>query len=701
MKIFLSLLLFLFHTCLLYSQDSIVARIVLIGDGGELTNGHHPVAEAVKKMIPMDARTTIIYLGDNLYREGLPDDQYSGYLQAKAVLDSQLSIADGTPAKIYMIPGNHDWENGSQGGYDAILREQYYVDRLNKPNVKFYPEDGCPGPVEVSLGPGVVAVFFDSQWWLHPYDKPGIESDCPYKTKEEVLIQMDDIFSRNAKNLIILACHHTFKSISPHAGYYTFKQYMFPFTDMNPKLYIPLPIIGAIYPITRGVFGTPQDLRHPNYANMINDVQRVAKPYKNIIYAAGHEHSLQLIKDSSYYIVSGSGSKTTRVSKSRKTLFFKQMTGFSVLEVSKNKNVRVSFYTVSDSIRQAYSNVIMNFTSVEEPKSDSVNRQVENPATVKYQDTITISASNRYITHSPLKEFMMGTNYRKEWATPVNMKVFNLQQEKGGLKPSGLSGGKQARSLRLKDAKGTEWVLKTVDRDPARVIPENFRAAVFDKIVKDFISASHPYAALTIPELSKALHLTVARPELFFVPEDPAFGSYKSMFANTICFLEERDPTPHGEPTHSSIKVFNNMLEDNDHRADQLTTLRIRLLDILIADFDRHFDQYKWATGDTGKGKLYYPIPKDRDQAYFYSNGFLMRLISLKVLPFLKGFRKNIIDVKGLGEVAKDFDRVFLTDVDAKEWQTAIKEVQQSLNDSVIREAVKKLPPEIYAMDSS
>jgi hypothetical protein len=165
--------------------------------------------------------------------------------------------------------------------------------------------------------------------------------------------------------------------------------------------------------------------------------------------------------------------------------------------------------------------------------------------------------------------------------------------------------------------------------------------------------------------------------------------------------LEERDPTPHGEPTHSSIKVFNKMLDDNDHRADQLTTLRIRLLDILIADFDRHFDQYKWATGDTGKGKLYYPIPRDRDQAFFYSNGFLMRLISLKVLPFLKGFRYHIQDVKGLGEVAKDFDRVFLTDLDAKEWETAIKEVQLKINDSVIYQAVKKLPPEIYAIDSS
>ncbi|MES1225764.1 MAG: metallophosphoesterase, partial [Bacteroidota bacterium] len=521
MKIFLSSLFFVFFCFFLHAQDSIAYRIVLIGDGGELTNGRHPVAEAIRKIIPMDKRTTILFLGDNLYKHGLPDDQTLGYNEAKAVLDSQLSIADNTPANIYMIPGNHDWNNGAKNGYEAIVREQEYVDRLNKENVKFLPQGGCPGPVEVSLGPDVTLVIFDSQWWIHQNDKPGIESDCDYKTKDEVLLQLDDIFSKNSKKLIILACHHPFKSISPHGGYYTFKQYLFPFTDMNPSLYIPLPVIGAIYPIARGIFGTPQDLRHPNYANMISDIERVAKPYHNIIFTAGHEHSLQLIKDSSYYIISGSGSKTTRVSTSKKSLFAASTTGFSVLEVSKNKNVRVNFYTVTDSIRNAYSNVIMNFTSAPEIVTDSVNREVDNPALVKYQDTITISASDKYITNSSLKKFFMGTNYRKEWATPVNMKVFHLQKEKGGFKIKSLGGGKQTKSLQLTAADGTEWVLRTVDKDPTTAIPQNFRATLFNDVVKDLISASNPYAAMTIPGLSNALDLTVPKPELFFVPEDP------------------------------------------------------------------------------------------------------------------------------------------------------------------------------------
>ena len=683
-------------------QDTIMARIILIGDAGELTNGRHPVVDAVRQRIPIDAKTTILFLGDNLYKTGLPDDQYSYYKAAKAVLDSQLSVANGTQAKIYMIPGNHDWLNGGRDGWDAIVREQLYVDQLGKPNVEFYPKDGCPGPVELTINKDVSIVLFDSQWWLHPYDKPEIESDCPYKTKEEVLTRLDDIISSNSKKLVILACHHTFKSNGAHGGFFTWKQHIFPFTDIIPNLYIPLPGIGSIYPISRSVFGSPQDLKHPFYAEMISSVEKVAKKYPNLIFVAGHEHCLQLTQDSSYnYIISGGGSKHNRVSKSKKTPFVSTLNGFSVLEISNNKNVRVSFYTVSDSVRLAYTSVILNFSKIPQPKADSSTLKVEASKTVKLQDTITIHGSDRYGNASGLKQIVMGKNYRKEWNTPILMKVLHIDSEKGGLKIISLGGGKQTKSLTLRDANGKEWKLRTIDKDPANALPENFRETAAKDVAQDFISASHPYAPLTIPTLAKALDIITAHPELFFVPDDPAFGLYRDMFKNTVCMLEEKDPTRHGEETKSTYKVFNTLVEKNTHRADQPAVLKVRLLDILIADFDRHFDQWKWATSDTGKGKLYYPIPKDRDQAYFYSDGLLMKLVTRSALPMLKGFRYNFPRVKWLSWSARDFDRLFLTGLDADEWKKSIADVQRTISDSVIREAVKKLPQEIYPMDSS
>jgi hypothetical protein len=696
-------ILALLNCAAVYSQkDTIDARIVLIGDAGQFTNGRHPVVDAVRQVVPLTKKTTIVYLGDNLYKYGLPDEEYSYYMASRSVIDTELSLADNRPIQIYMMPGNHDWEDGKPTGWTTVQREQLYVDNLNKKNVKYYPKNGCPGPVEVSISPDVTMVIFDSQWWLQPYEKPGIESDCDCKTKDEVLTKLDDIFSKNSKKLIILADHHTFKSTGPHGGYFTLKQHIFPFTDINPHLYIPLPGLGSIYPIARSVFGSPQDLKHPLYAEMINDVEEVAKKYPNLIFVAGHEHVLELVKDSSYnYIVSGGGSKHNRISKSKKTPFASSLNGFAVLDISTNKNVRLTFYTVSDSIRKAYSSVIQNFSKIPMDAADSSKRQVPESEVIKYKDTITISASDQYDSAGFFQKLMVGTNYRKEWSTPVTMKVFNIHKEKGGLKIVSLGGGKQTKSLTLVDPNGKEWKLRTIDKDPADAIPQAFRHTLASDVVQDFISASHPYAPLTVPALAKALGIATAHPELFFIPDDPAFGYYRPMFANTVCTLEEKEPSLYGEDTKSTNTLFDNMVEENDNRPIQPLVLRARLLDILIADYDRHFGQWKWGTIDTGKGKLYYPIPKDRDQAYFASNGLILKMASRRLLPMLRGFHHSIPKVNWLNWSARDFDRLFLTELDANDWKKQIVDFQQTLTDSVIEQAVKKFPPKIFKMDSA
>jgi hypothetical protein len=680
-------------------EDTIAQRIVLIGDAGQLTNGKHPVVDAVRNFIKLDKKTTVLYLGDNLYRKGLPNDESNGYVAARSVLDSQLSIADGTPAKVYMIPGNHDWENGSSGGYEAILRQQLYVDFIGKKNVKYYPEDGCPGPVEINLGNDVVMILFDSQWWIHPYDKPGIESDCNFKTKEQLVAQIADLAARNSKKLIIIACHHPFKSNGVHGGLFTPKQHIFPFTDIFRSAYIPLPVIGSVYPVVRSVFGTPQDLKHPNYADMINRISAAVKAVApNVIFVSGHEHNLQHIKDSSYnYIISGSGCKEQRVSKSKKSVFTTESNGFSVLEVSKNKIVTASFYTVTDSIRNPYNTTLLNFSKIP-PQFLEDSAKVETDPFAKYKDTINSAANPSFTKINGIKKLFMGENYRAEWRTPVNMKVFNLKKEKGGMTIVSLGGDGQSTSLRLKDASGKEWTLKSINKNLTKILPETIQGGIVKVSVTEFNSAAFPYSSFIVPPLLKNLNLQTPNPELFFVPDDPAFSFYRKLFADKVCTLEEREPSSDGSNTISTAKVFGKMIDENDHRPDQAATLRARLLDIVIGDFDRHFDQWKWSISDTGKGKIYTPIPKSREMAFFYSKGLQIKLFGSRAFPFLRGFRNNIPSINWLGYGARDFDRIFLTDLDAEEWRESITAFQQSLSDSVIRNAVTKLPPEIFPL---
>src|SRR5438045_2550090 len=119
---------------------------------------------------------------------------------------------------------------------------------------------------------------------------------------------------------------------------------------------------------------------------------------------------------------------------------------------------------------------------------------------------------------------------------------------------------------------------------------------------------------------------------------------------------------------------------------------------MLIADWDRHFDQWKWATRDTGQGKLYIPIPRDRDQAFFYSDGLILKYMSKGRIPFLKGLQYGIKDINRLNTVSKDFDRLFLNNIDEEAWTKVVTGFTSDLTDRKITSAIQKMPPEIYAI---
>ena len=62
------------------------------------------------------------------------------------------------------------------------------------------------------------------------------------------------------------------------------------------------------------------------------------------------------------------------------------------------------------------------------------------------------------------KTFWMGSNYRKEWNTKVTVPVIDLSTAYGGLTPVKKGGGKQTKSLRLEDANGREYSLRSVQK---------------------------------------------------------------------------------------------------------------------------------------------------------------------------------------------------------------------------------------------
>src|SRR5882757_9135314 len=92
--------LFLLYTVPAAAQaDSIEKRIILIGDAGEMQRGTHPELELIKQLFNFSTtRTTVLYLGDNVYPHGLPDSLSKDFATARAILDDQVGLVKNPSA---------------------------------------------------------------------------------------------------------------------------------------------------------------------------------------------------------------------------------------------------------------------------------------------------------------------------------------------------------------------------------------------------------------------------------------------------------------------------------------------------------------------------------------------------------------------------------------------------------------------------
>jgi hypothetical protein len=671
--------------------DSVRHRILLIGDAGRLRDGKNPVVDAVSARYDLNnPRTTLLYLGDNIYPHGLSDESSRDYDSLAAILRYQAKPGLGKQSSVLFIPGNHDWGKSRPDGWERIKRQGQWLANLNAPTIRLLPADGCPGPEEVHLSSKLVLVVVDTQWWLHSYSKPGRDSDCACKSEDELLARLSDIAYRNKGKGIILATHHPFRSYGIHGGYYTLKQHIFPLTDFSSGLYIPLPVIGSLYPLVRGVFGNIQDLPHPTYRLMVRAMEKAVSVAPNVVFVSGHDHALQhIVNGPRNYIVSGSGINRERVKQGKLAQFVSGEWGYVVLDELKTGQLKATFYTVDETATATEAHTANLFTIPSGVDSIKVNFR-----SLSWPDSVRVAIAPAYDSVGQVHRWLLGSNYRIEWATPVTLPVFDLTHTQGGFKILQRGGGQQTKSLRLEDARGREWVLRTIQKDPARALPAALRETIAKDVLQDEISAGYPFAPLTVPVLAQAADVPHANPTLVYVPDDPALGIYQTDFGQTVCLLEERSPVD--GKSISTTKVLDALENDNDNRVDQRAVLRARMLDLFIGDWDRHEDQWRWGSRKTPTGKEYYPIPRDRDQVFFRVGGILPAIAALPwIQPKFQGFTDKLSNVNGFMFNARYVDRMFLNGLDVKDWIAEITDLRDALTDDVLQRAIQQLPDTI------
>ncbi|HFA50690.1 MAG TPA: metallophosphoesterase [Bacteroidetes bacterium] len=689
--------------------------IYLVGDAGNADLGETPlVLKYLKKTLAKETEnSSIIFLGDNIYPDGLVDRDDKRRELAEYRLNAQLDILENYKGRPIFLPGNHDWGSGLKG----LKRQQKYVNKyLNKQQGitdkdddnwrdYFLPENGCPGPEVIEISKKLVILVVDTEWWLEDWNKqPKINDQCLSKSREMFEYFFLNAVKKYRSRNIVIATHHPPFTNGPHGGNYTAKQHIFPLTDIADELYIPLPGIGSIAALVRGSVGTKQDQVHQLNKDLMKGMLHSANTFGSFIFVSGHEHNLQYLENGQQkFVVSGSGSKTSPSRIGKGARFAYGTMGYSTLDFYENGEAWVQFWQPNEEGTDAK----VVYRQKVKGKLDIIEENIPAsfPEFEKNLDSVEVYAvQNKVPKAGPLHKFFLGDHYRDVYLQKYKFPVLDLTKFDGGVVPVKRGGGSQTNSLRLENLRtGRQFAMRGLTKDASRILPyplNKMTAAVF--ILEDNFLSSHPFAPTVMPPMADAINIYHTTPGFYYVPKQPALGVNNDIFGGGVYLVEERPAGDYSgaevfggsEKIISTFDLSEKITKNNDHKIDQPWALRSRLFDILLGDFDRHDDQWRWARFEENGKKIYRPIPRDRDQPFGKYDGLISRLANF-VDPFARQLRvygPEIEDIKHLTWSSLSFDNPFLNELEWADWEKEAKFIQKNLTDEVIDKAFEVWP---------
>lgn len=333
-------------------EADIDVTLFLIGDAGApaAPPDSEPVLVALQAAAATAPHPLIVFLGDNLYPRGLPDPGSPERPEAERRLEEQVGVLRATGARGIFVPGNHDWDMHGPEGWNAVRRQERFI-AAGGTGLALLPPGGCPGPTVVDVDRVIRLVALNTQWWLHDGPKPvDPTSSCPADSEREVVDSLRAALRTAGGRAVVVIAHHPLASGGPHGGHFGWQDHVFPLRGLKSWLWVPLPVIGSAYPIAREQGISSQDAPSAQYRRMraaLNSAFAVTTP---LIYAAGHDHALQVIEGTSpsYMLVSGAGTfgRLNRVTAIDGTRFAHSASGFMRVEFLRDGRARLGVSVV-------------------------------------------------------------------------------------------------------------------------------------------------------------------------------------------------------------------------------------------------------------------------------------------------------------------------------------------------------------------
>ncbi|MEO1051440.1 MAG: hypothetical protein AAFX87_12495 [Bacteroidota bacterium] len=641
-----------------------------------------------------NSRSTLIINGDI--------SQHYKWLDHQTHFQPLIDFGHQTPhTKIVIIPGDRDWNDCDKKGLKAVKKLEKLIKSQASDNMIWAIGKGCPGPKSIMLDDRILLLTVNTQWWNHPFDKPKpADADCKIITNGDFMEELEDAIDENEDKNVLIAGHYPLLSSGEYGGRFPVWSHL-----------SPLPIIGSMKVAYRQHIGLHKDISNERYTVYRSQVSGIIGEKHNLIYLSGHDRNQFIARRGSNYLInSGAPVEAHFAAKSKRSILSLNQPGLIEMRYYKNGKVEAIFHTYSKGVFVESGKEHLLFQSpceadslIEAPVSNittTCREAVADPPATAHGTFISLPAGPEYAA-GKFKRFWLGDHYRNDWTTPVSIPYLNLSTKFGGLEPYKKGGGRQTTSLKLRNPEGKEYVFRSVNKDPSKAIDYRLRETIFSRVLRDQTTTQHPYGAMAVDVLLNRLDILHAHPELYILPNSPKLGKYRNEYHGLIGMLEDRPGKADNDGQYfgdaddilKSHQTFRKMYDDQDHQVDKEEFLRARVFDILIGDWGKHEDNWKWAQYKKDGKVTYRPIPRDRDHVFSQWDGALPWLADREwAKPSGENFDYDIKGLRSLMWQARHLDRFMAREANRHDWINAAFYIQEKITEADIDSAMAKMP---------
>ncbi|MFD0798394.1 hypothetical protein ACFQZJ_13055 [Maribacter chungangensis] len=699
------------------ATDNRVSHTIYIAGGfGNKNDKRNEKITSLLKEHLKNARenSTLLFTGDNI------SENKNMWRSDTALIDQQLALTKDFKGTVTFLPGNNEWKSKH---IDSIQKMEEYLDDVNTQDDYVLPKNGCPLEFRV-INDSLDLLLVDSKWFISNWSRvEGVNRKCTdIVTRRRFAEELEGyINDAQGKNLVI-AMHHPIFSNGASAGHSSFKDQMLPF-----------PVVGSVVNGINnlGAF-SPDNFLSRRYNHLRILVSTLAKASDRITVVSGHDASLQYLSGGNIHqVVSGSlgsSSPTKRTNGSIKTVggilpfkghFTYGETGFAKLVYYEDGSSEVHFITVDKEPVQIQ--VLDKF------KADYFSNNFDENMAKTVLDSVYGPEKN--MQRSGFFKFLWGERYRSYYHTAVTAPVTYLDTLYGGLQVTKKGGGHQSYSIRLEDGYQREFAMRSLRKDPLKYLKfsvpgvayteDDYMGTLPERLISDFFTTAHPYMQMVINPMAKAVDVNHADTRLFHVPKQKNLGNYNLEFGGELYFIEQRPSDEQlnykgyrraidekGEITdfESTTDMLEKIKSDESYTVDQQSYVRARVFDMLLGDWDRHEDQWRWVEYEKENGnKEFMPVPRDRDNAFPKFDGTAIDIIQwfIPITRQWQSYGPTIQNTKWLNYNGSRLDRVILNNYSAEGWEQEARFIQENLSEETIDQAFLRLPKEVQDSTSN